>query len=572
MFLYVFKSIAPTLLLYLFLIFQFHAYTQPTIYIHEKDSLINLLETQQGKEKLETYKHLIQISYSNPDTALRLKIINNFIEEAKRQKNIEKEIYARMQLMDYYYYYNVKAFNANYDNFMDDAKNNKQWEGYFYIFSLKIAMLSKNRQTEQAIVETEQLYNFAKRTHNIFGLGMTTYVLGKIYLERNRFAEAETYFNQSIEYFKKNASTVDLIVTYKALLTALKEQKKYKEIEQLMLKWTNLREIRDKELGFKELAGYFYLDMEYTELYINLKQFDKAKLYMEKISSYLNELSPLYNERYKNTLMELYYAENNFSKALAIADTIYNYQKSMNNTKAMLEIIYKKALILGKMGNGEEASILFEQFVETKDSVDEQIVNAKLDELRMQYDIDKLTLEKKRAKLLFIIISIVVVLLVFLIVFLIIYYNRISLKNKSIVAQIIEKDKILDVLSEKQEFSIPLHANIHDELFEKIEKILDEKKLYTKENLDRKLLAKELNTNEEYVRETIKRCSGKTFTDYINMWRLRHARTLLSQENRDKLEVIAMKSGFKSRSTLYRLFYQKYSLSPSEYCKFLNNR
>ncbi len=55
--------------------------------------------------------------------------------------------------------------------------------------------------------------------------------------------------------------------------------------------------------------------------------------------------------------------------------------------------------------------------------------------------------------------------------------------------------------------------------------------------------------------------------------RLEHARELLSLPNTElTIEAIAIDSGFGSRNTFYRLFREKYGLTPVEFRKLANEQ
>ncbi|MDR1724857.1 MAG: helix-turn-helix domain-containing protein [Bacteroidales bacterium] len=540
------------------------------------DSLYHAIQTMPDAKKIETYHYLSRISYSNPDTVLRLKIMQGFIFEAQKQKNTEEEAYALMNLMDFYYYFNHKLFNDNYEHFMLFTKNNKIWEHYFYVYSLKISILIQERNTNRAIEEANIMNNFAEKIQSNFGLGTSNYVLGKIYSERNRYQEAEKFFEQAIDYFSDAKSVVDKIIVYKSLLYVLKQQKKYTVMEKLLPKWEELRKERDKELGFKELAGHFYIDIEYADLYTNMKNFKKAQTYFSKINSYIEKLSPIYKPAYMGSLMNLYKMEEKYNEALTIVNELLEYYKETDNKNSALELLYYKSVLLGKMGRGVEAADLFEHYVITKDSIDEISINAKLDELQTQYEVEKLNMEKQRHQQFIIAMLVVISLLIILTVVMLIYSFRIKLKNKAIVARILEQDKIMlsfNIAQTKTEIDpeikeLAASNNHYQQLFERIENLFRTSNLYTDDSLDRKKLAMELGTNDEYIREAIKICSGQTVTDYINGFRLHYARTLLSQkDNKDTLDVLASLCGFKSRSSFHRLFLQQYGLTPGEFRK-----
>lgn len=65
--------------------------------------------------------------------------------------------------------------------------------------------------------------------------------------------------------------------------------------------------------------------------------------------------------------------------------------------------------------------------------------------------------------------------------------------------------------------------------------------------------------------------AGLSFTDYINNLRLAYALELLSDSGNDTIELIAEKAGFGSSRTLYRLFRERYEMSPSDYKRIVLN-
>lgn len=53
--------------------------------------------------------------------------------------------------------------------------------------------------------------------------------------------------------------------------------------------------------------------------------------------------------------------------------------------------------------------------------------------------------------------------------------------------------------------------------------------------------------------------------EYINDYRLNYSRQLLSHSAELSIDDIYMKVGFNNKSTFYRLFKQKYELTPKEF-------
>ena len=61
--------------------------------------------------------------------------------------------------------------------------------------------------------------------------------------------------------------------------------------------------------------------------------------------------------------------------------------------------------------------------------------------------------------------------------------------------------------------------------------------------------------------------SGKPFNRYINDMRLDYAAALLRKNTNFSVEAIAIDCGIPVRQTFYRLFTEKFGLSPAEYRK-----
>lgn len=77
-------------------------------------------------------------------------------------------------------------------------------------------------------------------------------------------------------------------------------------------------------------------------------------------------------------------------------------------------------------------------------------------------------------------------------------------------------------------------------------------------------LAALLGTNRTYLSQFINQCCDSSFYDFVNDYRIHHAKLLLHSTD-DNLDIIAMNSGFNSLSTFRRAFIQREGMSPIEY-------
>lgn len=101
----------------------------------------------------------------------------------------------------------------------------------------------------------------------------------------------------------------------------------------------------------------------------------------------------------------------------------------------------------------------------------------------------------------------------------------------------------------------------------KIEKLLNEDKIYLDRNLTLDSLSAKCNINRTYVSSYFNRTMSTTFTDCINRMRTEEAKRLLTDpEYRNyTLEYVGMISGFSSYSSFRRIFKSFTGKSPSEF-------
>ena len=106
-----------------------------------------------------------------------------------------------------------------------------------------------------------------------------------------------------------------------------------------------------------------------------------------------------------------------------------------------------------------------------------------------------------------------------------------------------------------------------EELFSKIDTLINEKELYKNANLTLPLLAKQLHIRTHLLSQFINDNLNKNFPQFINEYRIEEAKRLLNSNSNLKIEVIAENCGFNSNSTFYTAFKKITNTTPS---KFLN--
>ena len=99
---------------------------------------------------------------------------------------------------------------------------------------------------------------------------------------------------------------------------------------------------------------------------------------------------------------------------------------------------------------------------------------------------------------------------------------------------------------------------------EQLQKSIEQDKCYLDPELCLQQLAQALRTNRTYLSQYFNNVLQTTFYDYINRLRIEHAARLLIETD-DKIEVVAMQSGFNSITTFRRIFQKHFGMKASQY-------
>jgi len=103
-------------------------------------------------------------------------------------------------------------------------------------------------------------------------------------------------------------------------------------------------------------------------------------------------------------------------------------------------------------------------------------------------------------------------------------------------------------------------------MVKELEEAMEKEKLFLDSDLTLDKLAESLHSNSTYVYRCIHDEIGSTFYDYINNLRIEESKRLLLGSD-DKIEDIALKSGFNSSRSMQRTFKRITGLTPTEWRK-----
>ncbi len=108
----------------------------------------------------------------------------------------------------------------------------------------------------------------------------------------------------------------------------------------------------------------------------------------------------------------------------------------------------------------------------------------------------------------------------------------------------------------------------HEEIFNRLETLLQEKQLYRDEDLSLEKLANISGINRHHISETLNIYAEKPFYQYINEYRIKEVLHRLDTNNKKtRLLAIAYDSGFKTKASFNQYFKKLTGKTPSGYLK-----
>lgn len=561
----------------------------------QKDSLRQVIEHSEGIDKLRSYNKLYYLYMSEiaddqkMDTLLML--LNRVEAEAIKQGNAE------MQGMVYGNAIIAHINRSEYDKVIEKAPayldfyiENGLWKFYYQIHMQLITAYNFKGEYESAVEEGEKMYARAKERKDKAGMATALYATGIIYNSQDRWKEEEKCFRECIDLLWE-VSGYDNILTqsYAFLCMVLRAQNRYDELLQLVPEYEKAIARFEKAAGRAqpEARGNLYIALMNT--YIDIREYDKAEPYLAKIEALVNnDISRFELLRARALILQ---SRGDYDKALAAIDSAMTRMPEFDFDRNSLRRI--KMQILARMGRYREADGLLDEIIATNDTLKNVEVNARFDELRIQYEVEKHIAEKER-NFHYLLFALAICLIFALLLAGAFYYNRmIALKNRKLYERIKEQDRMADELSrlagtcrskaspEASPEESGKTAGAADgiapcseqqNLVARLQEYLLSGDNLSDADISRDDIISALGTNKNVLTDAVRAVTGKSPMEYMRTLRVEEARRKLDSHPDLTIEAIAFSCGFNIPSTFYRLFRKQYGISPTEYRKMAKSQ
>jgi len=549
---------------------------------HKKDSILQVIASAKGEEKLKAYDTLLHLieNYQPSELDLMLQYANDFLCEARKQQNEKYEALACFSELSYLWnFWRFNEFEQKANEYLPLLKKNNL-NYYYQTYNI---LISHQFQSEQVSVDyvlkkLKQIYAEATKENHLFGIASISGTLTKMYIKMGYYEDAERYAKETIEkgfeLVKKKPGFYEYATVssgYFFLAYALLEQKKINELRAVVFDWKKHMTDCKRKIGRDDthLAMYF---MYNAYICLDQRKINKAELYCDSMQPIAVPMEEHYIWRLKASIYEY---RNEFENTIGYIDKLIDNTLKFEKIRFMKD----KARILGKMGRLEEAHAIYNEIIHLNDSLQRIENNLQLHEVRMEYEVDKLVAEKERQRIIiFSLIGGCILLAISLVIWM--YFSRkIDRKNRSLALQI----KELTAQQEEQTNEMPAETffetetenpedvdnnlcveNRLDKLCIAVRNFLHKDKVYRDSSITQEFIIKKLKTNRHIFAEAMESCLKMKFIDYLNLLRLKDAAQLLEQSEQS-IEVISKIAGFGTVQNFRRQFNDKYNMTPKDY-------
>ena len=99
----------------------------------------------------------------------------------------------------------------------------------------------------------------------------------------------------------------------------------------------------------------------------------------------------------------------------------------------------------------------------------------------------------------------------------------------------------------------------------RIRRLMEEQRPYLNSELKLSDVATALGTHRNAISSSINVCVGCSFTQFVNTYRINHAKKLMRSQPKIKMSEIWAASGFANESSFFRTFKAMTGMTPSDW-------
>ena len=408
------------------------------------DSLRQRLPSLHGKARLQAYGKLYRLSQGGSDQQYTLRCLNDYINELDRQNEKDTLALALVERVTFFYNYDLTDSVYKYaPQALDRLKGLKTWNKYYEVWMTLCNTYVFSGKYNMALREVQTMFDDAKERNNKYGMGIAYYMMGNVYSNMHNHKESVSSYRKGIDLLltvdDKPSTIADL---YSYLGDELDEMKEYEKLQKLTVEWKAFLDgyIAEKEVKKNSihpyvrnvLESYYYLACAQAALGLN--QLDEAEKMLNEVHRRIPSEEDYVGQSWLYYKAKLHLQRKDYRTALELNNR--RYQLSDNSDMAMLvPVLTQRGEILEALGRYQDASSVYKNLIQVKDSVSGVETRNQLNEMNTLFQVDELKMEQARAQFrnTLIIIGLIVTALVIFLIFRMIAARRLKKAHQELL-------------------------------------------------------------------------------------------------------------------------------------------
>lgn len=548
-------------------------------------------EVSSAADSIYTYKYITKIHLTEPQRALKLvdEAVNKKVMSDFKANNLRAIIYGGMRMWHMEEEYMEKLNRS-------DSMKLISSKLYMDIKSRMVQCYIRSSKYQQALDIATEIIQKAREAGFRKSESRMLVSVGKIYQKQFSYAMSDQYYDQAAQVLEKSSKIDELGVlsyVYGIQMISFSYREEYDKAIQIgekrKLLIDRMKEMSGAPEGFID-SQYGFLFSKMAVFYFHNKQPDKAaEAFRQYRSTQFSQTDGKIEAIPYLMLMGKY------DEAESSIPHIDSYGTDTICTNFLL-YLQNKSEIASKSGDYRAALDYKDRYTVIQDSIyarDKQDAALELatiyetNQKNLQIKDQKARIDRQRIILAF---ALGILFLAGLVLYLI-FNNLRSTKRKNrylaeqIDSQLAYREKLkkanteIDQLRQQlqaaaqekklvltiEEENEPKTSVLDKKLFDKLERLLDEEMLYLNPDITRDQLIKQIHIPKNAFGQLIQTYTGTNFKAYINNKRLEYSLILLKDSQNHTIESVAVDSGFNNARSFYRIFRERYGMTPSEY-------
>ena len=558
---------------------------------------------------LTCYNQLLYHYYQLDDIDSAKKVYTQAEQRVLEASNIAEK--AKLFLLIGEIHNKAKEFNLAQFYFEKSIKSYQQTKKTDSLYTLYLNLVKIHQIKHEYDIGAKYAFKsltLAESNNKLDKIAESRKAVGDINLSQKNYDISLKKYFENLKYYEKTEDTLGISNAMNGIaLTYF-----YKNENELSITYSKkslaLRKITNNKLGIAQTYNNLSLP------YYRSKNWEQCLIYFNKSLDLYIELNA--KEYIPTVLINIGGAkleQGHFDEAIDYFEKAFDYHKKNDMRVAQLNYnsnLYETFL---KKREYQKALNHYKLYNIYKDSIANQKQQQFISELNIQYESEKkedqLVLSSQKIKLLEVnqeakslkinnqekglfiltIIFIIVMPLLFFVfmqmrsknkAYKILVEKNLEIanserKNKTIAAKQKESQKTneTELILKTEKYAESLLSSLQkQELLESIFQFIDDEKPYLNKNFTINILSKKLNSSRSYVSQVINEELKCNFCQFINEYRIKDARLMLSnpENNNLTIESIASSVGFGSKSSFNSAFKNYTGITPSFYIKSLN--